>query len=300
MTQPRILQFGATGQLGQELVRCAGRQDIRLHVLSREVADFTDPDGIRRAVLETADVDAVVNAAAYTAVDRAESEEELARTVNADTVRVLALACAERGLPLFHVSTDYVYDGDKPEPYVETDRPNPLSAYGRTKLAGEEAIRDSGARHVILRTSWVYSSFGANFVKTILRLGAERDELRVVADQYGAPTAAGDLADTILRIAARLSTPADDHAYGTFHYTGAGTASWYQFAQAIFEMAGDRFELKAQLVPIAASDYPAVARRPRNSRLDCTKIAAVHHIEPRPWRSALAVVLDELSRRSAT
>jgi dTDP-4-dehydrorhamnose reductase len=300
MTDRSFLQFGASGQLGRELVRDAASRNTRLQVLSREVADFTDPDSIRRAVLELPNVEAVVNAVAYTAVDRAESEEGLARIVNEDAVRVLARACAERGIPLVHVSTDYVYDGEKCGPYVETDRTNPLSAYGRTKLAGEEAIRESGVRHAILRTSWLYSSIGSNFVKTILRVGAERDELRVVEDQHGSPTSAADLAGAVLQIATQLTKRDDCDVCGTFHYAGEGATSWYRFAETILAMARDGFPIRAKVVPIKANEYPGVARRPRNSRLDCAKIEAAFGIAPAPWQSALAGVLNELREERAS
>jgi dTDP-4-dehydrorhamnose reductase len=297
----RILQFGTIGQLGLELIRLAEHEGVDLRVVTLEEADFTKPADVMRAVEQASGIDVVVNAAAYTAVDKAENEEALANAINADAVGVLASACAARGLPLIHVSTDYVYDGEKPVPYVETDPTNPLSVYGRTKLAGEDAIRESGVRHVILRTSWVYSAFGANFVKTMLRLGAEREELRVVDDQYGSPTAAGDLASAILAIAKRLAGAPAAEQFGTFHYTGAGATTWRGFAEAIFARAGDWAGTRARVVPISTAQYPTPARRPRSSRLDCAKIERVYGIRPVPWTEALDRVLSELesSRKGA-
>jgi len=292
--RPRILQFGTIGQLGLELIRLAEHEGCHLRAVTLEEADFTKPADVARTVEQASGIDLVINAAAFTAVDKAETEEPLATTINADTVGVLARACAARDLPLIHVSTDYVFDGEKPESYVETDMPNPLGVYGRSKLAGENAIRTSGTRYVIVRTSWVYSAFGANFVKTMLRLGAERDELRVVDDQYGSPTAAGDLAAAILTIAKRLTTASAKEHFGTFHYTGAGVTTWRGFAEAIFAQAGNWAGTRAHVVPISTAQYPTPARRPRNSRLDCSKIEQVYGIHTVPWTEALGSVLSEL------
>jgi dTDP-4-dehydrorhamnose reductase len=289
-----ILQFGTVGQLGCELIRRAERQGIALQAVTLEEADFTRPAEVLRAVERASNIDVVVNAAAFTAVDRAENDEALAMTINADTVDVLARACAARGVPLIHISTDYVFDGQKPSPYVETDTPNPLNAYGRTKLAGENAIRSSGAQHVIIRTSWVYSAFGANFVKTMLRLRGDCDELRIVDDQHGAPTSAADLAGAILAIAEKIAVAPGDAHFGTFNYTGAGSTTWRGFAEAIFERASGWAKMRAHVIPIASAQYPTPARRPRNSRLDCTKIERVYGIRPVPWKNALDRVLSEL------
>ena len=296
--RPRILQFGTIGQLGLELIHAAEQNDVDLQLVTLEEADFTRPNDVVRALEQSRDIAAVINAAAYTAVDRAESEEALAHTINADTVGVIAAACAARGVPLVHVSTDYVFDGNKTTPYLESDPTNPLSAYGRTKLAGENAIRDVLKEHVIVRTAWVYSVHGSNFVKTMLRLGAERDVLNVVDDQRGTPTAAADLAGAILTITRRLCETADRGHYGTFHYTGGGETSWFGFAQAIFEEAGGWAGIKARLQPIGTAGYPTPARRPQNSRLSCDKIKRVYGIGTVPWRDALKRVLGELKREA--
>jgi dTDP-4-dehydrorhamnose reductase len=286
-----LLQFGAEGQLGQELTRIAGHDNaIRHSVRSIAEVDFTKPEQITDAVLGAEEVDIVINAAAYTAVDRAESEPALAQAINGVAVGRLAEACYMRGVPLIHVSTDYVYDGAKPAPYVESDSTNPLNVYGRTKLAGEELIRACLDSHVILRTSWVYSAHGANFVKTMLRLGAEREELRVVDDQIGAPTSAADLAQAIVTIARALAE--DQRSFGTFHFANQGETSWRQFAEEIFAQAGWA-GIRARVVPIASVDYPTPARRPANSRLDTAKIREVFGIVPPPWQKSLTSVLAD-------
>ena len=289
-----VLQFGLSGQLGTELVAVLAKDpDVHAIALSRAEADFTNPSGIESAVLKAGALDVVVNAVAYTAVDRAEQEEALAYRVNAEAVDAMARACAARGVPLIHVSTDYVYDGAKPGPYVESDPTGPLNAYGRTKLAGENRIREHLPAHVILRTSWVYSGGGRNFMTTMLRLGAERDEVRVVDDQYGAPTSARDMAEAIATIVRRITGPAPP--FGTYHYADAGETSWHGFAAEIFRQAG----LKARAVPIPAAEYPTPAQRPANSRLDTTKISRIFDIHPPAWRTSLARVLAGMKETRA-
>ena len=291
-----ILQFGRSGQLGTELIATLSRDSgIRTIVLGREEADFTNASGIEEAVLKAGTLDVVINAAAYTAVDRAEQEEALAYQVNAEAVGAMARACAARGVPLIHVSTDYVYDGAKPDPYVESDPTGPLNAYGRTKLAGENLIRDRLPAHVILRTSWVYSAWGQNFLATMLRLGAERDEVRVVDDQRGAPTSAQALAEAIAAIARQIASPIANQgaAFGTYHYANAGEASWCDFAAEIFRQAG----LKARAVPIPSTEYPTPAKRPANSRLDATKISRIFGIHPPAWQTSLARVLAGMEEK---
>jgi dTDP-4-dehydrorhamnose reductase len=293
--QVSVLQFGATGQLARASIRAAAaRPQIRLRALARDVADFRAPESAAMAVWQAERLDVVINATAYTAVDKAESEEALAHTVNAEAVGVLAEACRARGVPLIHISTDYVFDGIKPAPYREDDPTRPLGAYGRTKLAGEDAIRARLDRHAIVRTSWIYSADGANFVKTMLRLGAEREELRVVDDQHGAPTAAAGLAEALLTIAERIARGAPAEAFGTFHYSDAGETTWRRFAEAIF--AGAPWaNIRARVVPIPTADYPTPARRPQNSRLDCAKIEHVYDIRRQPWQPSLTRVLDEIA-----
>jgi dTDP-4-dehydrorhamnose reductase len=277
----RIAVFGRTGQVALELARIGGT------CLGRDVADFADPDAVRRAA-ERVEADAVVNAVAYTAVDRAESEEVLARTVNATSVGALAQVAAARGLPLVHISTDYVFDGGGTAPWRPGDPVGPLGAYGRTKLEGERAVAAAGGVHAVLRTSWVFSAHGANFVKTMLRLGADRDRLRIVADQIGGPTPARGIAGACVTIAEALTR--DPGLSGAYHYAGSPNVSWADFARAIFADAG----LQVAVEDIPSSDYPTPAARPKNSRLDCTATEAAFGI-PRPdWRAALRETIAEL------
>ena len=296
-----VLQFGEEGQLGRELTRIADADCVFHHtVLSFTQADFTRPEQIAAAVLAAPQLDVVVNAAAYTAVDWVRGERTGAGAGDQRRCRRPAClqACNDRGVPLIHVSTDYVYDGDKSAPYVESDRPNPLNVYGRTKLSGEDMIRACLEAHVILRTSWVYSAHGANFVKTMLRLGAERDELRIVDDQKGAPTSAADLAQAIMTIARALPVSEDTRRFGTFHFANGGETSWRQFAEEIFAQARWA-QIRARVVPIAAADYPTPARRPANSRLDTNKIKNVFGIVPPAWQTSLTPVLAELQQGHA-
>jgi len=281
-----LLQFGRSGQLGGELATAlANKADIRATILDRSDADFTDPARIGQAVLDARKPDIVINAVAYTAVDRAEQDEALAYRVNAEAVEAMARACGIRGIPLIHVSTDYVYDGAKADPYLESDPTGPINAYGRTKLAGEDLIRQHLPQHVILRSSWIYSARGQNFLKTMLRLGRERDTVRVVDDQHGAPTAAPDLAAAIVTIARHIA--GGSSAFGTYHYANAGEASWCDFAGEIFRQA----QRPARAVPISTDEYPTPARRPANSRLDTGKISRTFGIHPPAWQTSLAAVL---------
>lgn len=251
------------------------------------------PEQVARIVTDMSDLDIVINAVAYTAVDKAEMESEKARIINVDAVAALAKACQSRNVPLVHVSTDYVFDGKKQGGYIEDDATAPLNIYGRTKLAGEVAIRNSGARHIIIRTSWVYSAVGTNFVKTMLRLGRERDQLRVVADQYGSPTSAADIAATILQICGRVTQNPSESCFGVFNYAGSGTTSWYGFAKAIFDAVRE-IQKVPEVLPIPASDYVTPAQRPANSELNCSKIREVYDIQTVPWTEALERVLSEL------
>jgi dTDP-4-dehydrorhamnose reductase len=279
----RIAVFGRTGQVALELAR------LGADCLGRDEADFTDPDAVRRAAARV-EADAIVNAAAYTAVDRAESEVEIARTVNAVSVGALAEVAAARGLPFVHISTDYVFDGSGTAPRRPGDPTGPLGAYGRTKLEGERAVAAAGGAHAVLRTSWVFSAHGANFVKTMLRLGAERDRLRIVGDQIGGPTPARGIAGACVRIAGALAR--DPALSGTYHYAGAPDVSWADFARAIFAEAG----LSVAVDDIPTTDYPTPAARPLNSRLDCTATEAAFGL-PRPdWRAALRDTLADLRR----
>jgi dTDP-4-dehydrorhamnose reductase len=289
---PPILVTGADGQLGSELLRRAARYDLTATGLTRAELDITDAQAVQRTVLQSGAM-VIVNAAAYTAVDKAESEQERAFAVNRDGVAHLAAACAEANIPLIHVSTDYVFDGTKTTPYGEDDPVHPVSVYGASKEAGEQALRSTMARHIILRTAWVYSPYGNNFVKTMLRLARERDSLKVVADQHGCPTAAGDIADAILQIVRRIGT-GGDIPWGTYHYCGAGSTTWHGFAEAIVQLATPALGRSVPVIPITTAEYPTPAQRPANSVLDCTRIREYLDIHPRPWRESLAEVVAEL------
>ena len=279
-----LLVFGRTGQVARELARLAPGARF----LGRDDADLTNPEACAAAI-RASGCDAVINAAAYTAVDRAETEPDLARAVNAAAPAAMAGAAAELGVPLVHISTDYVFDGSGDRPWVETDPTGPLGVYGATKLAGEQGIAAAGGQWAVLRTSWVFSAHGGNFVKTMLRLGAERDELRVVADQHGGPTPAADIAAACLTMAQAMR--ADPARGGIYHFAGAPDTTWAGFARAIMSQAG----LACQVSDIASSDYPTPARRPMNSRLDCSAIRRDFGIARPDWRAGLAQVLLELT-----
>jgi len=281
----KALVFGQTGQLAVELARL-DQPGVTLSFLSRGKVDLTDALACVAAV-EAAEVDAVINAAAYTAVDKAEADEGTATAVNAVAPAAMALTCAQRGLPLVHVSTDYVFDGSGDRPWTIDDPVAPLGAYGRSKLAGERGIAAAGGRSAILRTSWVFSAHGANFVKAMLRLGRERDRLRIVADQTGGPTPAADLAVACVAVARGLLNGGPS---GIFHYSGAPDVTWAGFARTIFRHAG----LDVAVDEIASADYPTPARRPMNSRLDCGRIRDDYGLERPDWEVGLVRVLDEL------
>jgi dTDP-4-dehydrorhamnose reductase len=287
-----ILVLGRSGQVARELGKLGAPEGHALAFAGREDFDLMTRDD-PEALLDAHDPVAVINAAAYTAVDKAESEPEAADRLNRDMPAAFARACAARGVPFVHFSTDYVFDGDKPAPYVEDDAKNPQGAYGRSKAEGEELITAAGGRSVILRTSWVYSAFGANFVKTMLRVGETRDELGVVDDQLGRPTWAEDCARGALHVVARM-LDGDPKAQGVFHLSGAGDATWADFAEAIFEESAARGGPRPRVKRIATADYPTPAKRPANSRLSCSKITQDLGFKPRPWRDSLAACFKEL------
>ncbi|HWP45513.1 MAG TPA: dTDP-4-dehydrorhamnose reductase [Blastocatellia bacterium] len=289
-----ILLTGANGQVGWEVARRAAGAGFSCSAFDRSALDITDAVAVRRIIAELRPT-VVVNAAAYTAVDRAETDRATAFAVNCDGPAHLAKACAANGSALIHISTDYVFDGTKPFPYTEQDPVAPLSVYGESKLAGEEAVRRLCPRHVILRTAWVYGIHGRNFVKTMLRLGGERDELRVVDDQRGSPTFAGDIAEAILTLAKRLlDERVDDEGLGTFHCVNQGATTWCGFARKIFELAAPFLGRKPVVQAITTAEYPTQARRPANSVLDCSRLSRVHGITPRPWEIALTEMLREI------
>jgi dTDP-4-dehydrorhamnose reductase len=273
----KALVFGSTGQVAQEL-----RLRLRDAVfLPRAEADLRDPEACAAAIAAT-DADVVINAAAYTAVDQAESDDATALLVNGAAPGAMARAAAARGIPFLHVSTDYVFDGTGAASWHPDDETGPLGAYGRSKLAGEHGIHAAGGRFVILRTSWVFSATGHNFLKTMLRLGAERQELRIVADQIGGPTPADAIASALLTIATRFA--GGTGISGTYHFSGRPDTNWAAFARAIFAASGQ----KVAVQDIATADYPTPARRPANSRLDCSSLQRDYGIERPHWREAVA------------
>lgn len=291
----RILVTGREGQVARSLAeRLAGHELLFAARPEFDLADFASIEAcvgrVRPAV--------VVSAAAFTGVDRAEDEPQLAMRLNGEAPGVLARAAARIGAPVIHLSTDYVFSGEGERPWREDDPPAPVNAYGRSKAAGEEAVAQSGAEHLILRTSWVYSPFGTNFVRTMLRLAGERDTVPVVADQFGNPTSAAEIAGGIAAILRRWELQGAPRPSGIFHLAGAGEASWAEFAQAVFEESARLGGPSARVRPIASADYPARARRPANSRLDCGQFAEAFGYRARPWRKALAPVVRELVGRS--
>ena len=279
----RLLVFGQSGQVAQELARRLP-QGVRAQFLSRDQADLSDPAACAAAI---GGCDAVINAAAYTAVDKAEADESAALVVNATAPAAIAARCAALDIPFLHLSTDYVFDGAGTLPFAPNHPTGPRNAYGRTKLAGEQGIRAAGGRHVILRTSWVVSAHGNNFVKTMLRLGGTRDSLTVVADQIGGPTPAADIADALL-VAAKAMV--DGAHGGTHHFAGAPDVSWAGFARTIMDQAG----LVCQITDISTSAYPTPAARPLNSRLDCSAFESEFGVKRPDWRLGLAAILQEL------
>lgn len=278
-----LLIFGRTGQVARELARLAPEAQFA----GRDEADLTRPDDCA-ALIRARTPAAVINAAAYTAVDRAESEPDVARLVNRDAPEAMAVACAGLGIPFVHVSTDYVFDGSGDAARRESDPTGPIGVYGTTKLEGERAIAAAGGQWSVLRTSWVFSAHGTNFVKTMRRLGAERDRLTIVADQIGGPTPAADIAAALLEMARQMQ--ADPSKGGIYHFAGAPDVSWADFAREIFARSG----LSPVVEDIPTSAYPTPARRPLNSRLDCTAITRDFGIARPDWRTGLAAVITEL------
>ena len=288
----RILVVGGSGQVGRELAKLAWPAGVSAATPVRGELDLSDARQVNAAVAGEP-WGAVINAAAYTAVDKAESDVETAWRVNALGPALLAAATRAAGIPLIHVSTDYVFDGEKDGFYVEADPVGPLGVYGASKLGGEAAVRTGNPRHVIVRTAWVVSAHGANFVKTMLRLAADRPSLRVVDDQRGCPTSAADLAQALATIAVRMAGSADT-PLGTYHFVNAGEATWCSFAREIFSASASLGGPFAAVTPIATSEYPTPARRPRNSRLATAKIGRDFGIVPRPWQAATAEVVAAL------
>ncbi|MDJ0696536.1 dTDP-4-dehydrorhamnose reductase [Mastigocoleus sp. MO_188.B34] len=291
-----ILLLGNTGQLGQELQQILTAFECNLHSLGRSQVEFTQPGSLCQAVDEFKP-NLIINCAAYTAVDKAESEPEIAEKVNAIAPGILAEKAQQLGAYLIHISTDYVFDGSQGYPYQESDATNPQSVYGQSKLAGEEAIRNVCDRYMILRTAWVHGCYGkGNFVKTMLRLGAQREEIRVVDDQIGSPTWTGDLANAITQIIPLLSPDIS----GIYHYTNSGVASWYDFAVAIFDEAQHLgFPLQVNRVaPITTAEYPTPAKRPSYSVLSSTKLSKLLGSDTPHWRVSLSKMLSQWMKLS--
>jgi dTDP-4-dehydrorhamnose reductase len=290
----RVVVTGREGQVVRSLIERGSAAGHVVVPLGRPALDLAgEPDAIVEAI-EGAHPDVVVSAAAYTAVDKAESEADHAFAIKDRGGGAVARAAATLGVPLVHLSTDYVFDGTKPSPYSEEDEAAPTGVYGASKLAGERAVVAETANCAILRTAWVYSPFGANFVKTMLRLAGDREEVGVVADQHGNPTSALDIADGVLAVAANLLGNPDPALRGVFHMTAAEEASWADFAETIFAVSAARGGPTARVKRIATADYPTPARRPANSRLDCAKIERSHGIALPDWRSSTETVVARL------
>lgn len=283
-----ILVIGRNGQLARALVRRAGARGVKVRVLGRPELDLVHADTIA-AQITAQRPSVVINAAAYTAVDKAEDEPARAQAVNAEAAGAIARGAAEAGAAVIQVSTDYVFAGDKTSPYVETDPTGPTGVYGASKLAGEELVLAANPRAIVMRTAWVFDASGANFVRTMLRVAKSRPEVGVVADQRGCPTFADDLADAVLAVAAR------PERVGIYHCAGAGEISWAGFAEEIFAQSARRGGPSASVKHIGTSDYPTRAKRPANSRLDCAKLAADYGVVMRPWRDALGACLDQIA-----
>ncbi len=287
-----ILVTGGTGQVGTEIARLSPPDGFRFVAPGRAELDLADPASII-AMVASRPWAAVINTAAYTAVDKAESEVAAAWMLNAVAPAVLAKETGNAGIPLVHISTDYVFPGDLDRPYRETDPVGPLGVYGAGKEGGEQGVRTGNARHAIIRTAWVVSAHRANFLKTMLRLAADRDTLRVVGDQHGCPTSAADLAAAAAAIAMRMATDPSARA-GTFHFVNAGDTTWAGFAAEIMRLSALRGGPSARIEPITTAEYPTPARRPANSRLSTTAITEAYGIVPRGWQAATAAIIDEL------
>jgi len=283
----KVLITGAGGMTGSELARQGLEREWDIVALTKADLDVADADKVE-GIIGSERPDVIINAAAYTAVDAAETDAETAMAVNAAGPQNIARAARTSGAQLLHISTDYVFDGEATEPYAPEDRPAPINVYGESKLAGEMAIRDACAEHVIVRTSWVYSHEGKNFVRTMLRSAEEKKEIKVVNDQYGCPTSSIDLASALL-CAANLMMRS--YVTGTYHFCNAGSTTWFDFANAIFELQGT----SPQVTPIPSTEFPTAAKRPRWSVLDTTSFQLAFGVEPRPWRDALKDTMERLA-----
>lgn len=294
----KILVTGREGQVARSLAERAGSDpELEVVLMGRPQLDLLAPETVRSSIL-SAKPDVVVSAAAHTAVDQAEDEPGLAFAINAAGAGAVADAAAQAGAAVIHLSTDYVFSGEGEGEYTEADAPDPKSVYGSSKLEGEKAVASANPRHVILRTAWVYSPFGRNFVKTMLALGGQRDSVRVVADQWGNPTAATDVADGVLRVAKRIAADGENDPYGLFHLAGAGSINWAGFANEIFAESARLGGPSARVEEISTAEHPTKARRPRNSRLSCGKLLAAYGWLPPPWQAPCRRVVERLVAES--
>lgn len=290
----RIVVTGHSGQVVTALVEHATKIDgLTVVPIGRPELDLCDTASIAQSIAALAP-DVVVSAAAYTAVDQAEDEPEQAQLVNALAAGEVAKGAAMASAPIIHLSTDYVFDGTITGSWKETDQTGPLGVYGATKLAGEALVAEANSRHLIMRTAWVYSPWGKNFVRTMLALAKQRDQLTIVDDQYGCPTSALDIADAILIASRAMTAQRDEDHYGIFHFAGTGTATWCDFAREIFRQAAVKGEPHARTIAVGTGDFPTKARRPANSRLDSSKFEAVFGHRAPPWQQSLSIVIDAL------
>jgi dTDP-4-dehydrorhamnose reductase len=290
----KVLVTGREGQLARGLLEAADSVGVQAVSIGRPDIDLVDEKSVAAAVARERP-DVVVNAAAYTAVDKAESEPAIAQAVNALGAEYVARACAAHSIPIIHISTDYVFDGMKDGPYFENDLTAPINVYGRTKLEGEQRVATACERHLILRTAWVYSPWGANFVKTMLRLATTRPSISVVDDQQGSPTYAPHLAKIVLAIAARVAADPADTPWGIYHAVGAGETTWLDFAREVFRRATEQGLPVADVAAIATSAYPTPASRPANSRLNCDKLRLLFGLEVPDWRLGVQDCLSRLA-----
>lgn len=290
----KILITGAKGQVGKELTFIANKKGFDVIAAGRADLDITEAQNVEEYISQC-QPDIVINAAAHTAVDKAETEQDLAYAINRDGAENIALACSKLSIPLLHISTDYVFNGNQSDPYSENDTVSPLGVYGASKWQGEEAIRKNLDSHIILRVAWVFGAQGNNFVKTMLRLGKDRDELNVVADQFGGPSPAKNISKTLINLAEQYKNN-KTLTWGTYHYCGEPKTTWYDFATEIFTKAFEQglLDKKVKVNPITTKEYPTPAKRPSNSMLDCTKIKTTFGIDMPEWKEALKQVLIEL------
>ncbi|MGI8397231.1 dTDP-4-dehydrorhamnose reductase [Agrobacterium deltaense] len=291
------MRLAVTGKNGQVVsaIQALASDELEIVALGRPELDLAQPETVLKALREVKP-DVVVSAAAYTAVDKAESEQDIAFAVNRDGARAVAQAASDIGIPVIHLSTDYVFDGTKDTAYVESDPTGPTSVYGRSKLEGERAVSEATDNYVVLRTAWVYSEYGNNFVKTMLRLGENRDEINVVADQFGCPTSANDIAAAVVTIARKLVENSSTPLRGVFHLSGTGETNWANFAKQIFALSAENGGKSVVVNDITTAQYPTPARRPANSRLDCSKLEEVYGIKLPSWQTSTRAVVTALAQ----